>query len=147
MKEIPIFNELYPNRKYILLIPEDYKKIPLPYFKEWTFALESGLYNQGHSILCQIDEDFVCYCCLGVLSKIQGLLTEKGDCDDKIFYLSEKNPNYPLLYGTGQFPSGITLDSPGIHSLADLNDCGFSFLEISKVIKEIWCEEELDKAV
>ena len=64
---------------YELIIPDDYQKKELPYFKEWTEALDSGSYSQTSGQLCETisypESTQTCYCCLGVLSKIQGRLT------------------------------------------------------------------------
>ena len=149
MKTIPLKN----NNGIIfnLNIPEDYVKIPLPYFKEWTEALDSGEYSQTQSRLCWIRDSVKSYCCLGVLSKVQNRLS--ADVSDGIngsfCYLSNDNPNYSFLSSCGNFPNGITVTPTestldAFKSLVDLNDNGLPFSEISKVIKEIWKEESLD---
>jgi hypothetical protein len=70
MKNITI-NTDNPEKVYNMIIPEDYQKISLPYFKEWTKALDSGSYLQADGQLCrtiQADEGEVCsYCCLVIL--------------------------------------------------------------------------------
>jgi hypothetical protein len=142
------------NETYELIIPEGYQKKELPYFKEWTEALDSGGYAQTSGQLCKkysyVEGDETCYCCLGVLSKIQGRLTSHntdGSELDNTYYLSLENPNYPFLRENGTFPEGIaviSLKGKKIHNLAELNDYDFSFSQISKVIKEIWKEESLD---
>jgi hypothetical protein len=142
------------NETYELIIPEGYQKKELPYFKEWTEALDSGGYAQTSGQLCKkysyVEGDETRYCCLGVLSKIQGRLTSDNTDSldfDSTYYLSLENPNYPFLRENGTFPEGIAvISSKGkrIHNLAELNDNEFSFSQISKVIKEIWKEESLD---
>lgn len=137
---------------YELIIPEGYQKKELPYFKEWTEALDSGEYSQGSGQLCQtlsyLEEIETRYCCLGVLSKIQGRLTEDMDGENgNNVCLSEDNPNYPFLRYYGVFPNGIEVnfhDRMIIKNLVELNDNNLPFSEISKVIKEIWKEESLD---
>jgi hypothetical protein len=142
------------NETYELIIPEGYQKKELPYFKEWTEALDSGGYAQTSGQLCKkysyVEGDETRYCCLGVLSKIQGRLTSDNTDSldfDSTYYLSLENPNYPFLRENGTFPEGIaviSLKGKRIHNLAELNDNEFSFSQISKVIKEIWKEESLD---
>lgn len=136
------------SETYILIIPEGYQKKELPYFKEWTEALDSGEYSQGSGVLCVIGNSIKSYCCLGVLSKVQGRLTEDMDGENgNNAYLSVDNPNYPFLRYDGVFPNGIEVnfhDRMFVKSLAELNDNNLPFSEISKVIKEIWKEESLD---
>ena len=128
-----------------LVIPDDYQKIPMPYFKEWVSALESGEYKQIKNRLCSIEGDDCSYCCLGVLSKIQGRLTKEGSDEDFRYwtYLSPFNPLHPFLGSVGYFPKriGVYSDDDYFISLSVLNDKGLPFPEIAKVIKEIWCEE------
>jgi hypothetical protein len=151
MKNITI-NTNNPENFYTMIIPEDYQKIPLPYFKEWTEALDSGSYLQAKSRLYETivsNEGEVCsYCCLGILSKIQGRLTEDGRDIHSEHYLSSNNPNVNIFGTTGRFPAEITVKlgdfNTKILSLSHLNDLGVPFSEISKVIKEIWKEESLD---
>jgi hypothetical protein len=139
---------------YELLIPEGYQKKELPYFKEWTEALDSGEYAQTSGELCEtysyVEGNKTCYCCLGVLSKIQGRLTEDnsdGSELDSTYYLSYQNPNYPFLKENGTLPVGIaiaaTFSSKKMFNLAELNDNDFSFKQISRVIKEIWTETSI----
>ncbi len=45
--------------------------------KEWLVALRSGEYERGYLSLVSEEEDGDCYCCLGVLCKIAGIL--EGD--------------------------------------------------------------------
>lgn len=142
MKEIPLNHPIEKGWK--LVIPEDYQKIPLPYFKEWTSALESGEYKQTKNRLCLIEGDSCSYCCLGVLSKIQGRLTKEGE--DNEFgdrtYLSSSNPLTPFLGSVGYLPQGVKVysDDDYFVSLSAINDEGLPFSEIAKVIKEIWRE-------
>lgn len=144
MKEIPLNHPIEKGWK--LVIPEDYQKIPLPYFKEWTSTLESGEYKQTKNRLCLIEGDDCSYCCLGILSKIQGRLTaDGGDGDFRHWtYLSDSNPLLPFFGSIGYLPKGIRVysDDDYLVSLSVLNDEGLPFSEIAKVIKEIWCEEE-----
>lgn len=155
MKKITV-NTNNPEIVYKMIIPENYEKIPLPYFKEWTKALDSESYSQAKGQLCEIipsiKGEVCCFCCLGILSEIQGRLTEDGrDGDsDSLHYLSSSNPNFSVFGNMGKFPKGIIFLRSEfvtkIESLSHLNDIGVPFLEISKVIKEIWKEESLDNA-
>ena len=141
------------DETYELIIPEGYQKKELPYFKEWTEALDSGGYDQASGQLCEtysyVEGNKTCYCCLGVLSKIQGRLTSHnrdGTDLDSTYYLSFENPNYPFLGENGTFPVGIEIKNANgkrIHNLAELNDNDFSFSQISRVIKEIWTETSI----
>lgn len=138
---------------YELIIPEGYQKKELPYFKEWTEALDSGEYSQGSGQLCQtlsyLEEIETRYCCLGVLSKIQGRLVNNsrdGSDLDSTYYLSFENPIYRFLGESGTLPAGIeikSLNEKRIFNLAELNDNNFSFSQISQVIKEIWKETSI----
>ena len=96
--------EISDSIKFELVIPDDYQKKELPYFKEWTEALDSGSYSQTSGQLCETisypESTQTCYCCLGVLSKIQGRLTANnrdGSDPDSTYYLSHQNPIYPFL--------------------------------------------------
>jgi hypothetical protein len=142
-----------PEVFYNMIIPEDYVKISLPYFKEWTEALDSGSYSQTKGQLCKTivsSEGEICsYCCLGILSKVQNRLKLDGSDDGaSAYYLSSSNPNFNVIGNMGRFPTRITFKLSefitNIESLSHLNDVGVPFSEISKVIKEIWKEESLD---
>lgn len=138
---------------YELIIPEGYEKKELPYFKEWIEALDSGEYSQGSGQLCQtlsyLEEIETRYCCLGVLSKIQGRLVNNsrdGLDLDSTYFLSFENPIYRFLGENGTLPAGIeikSLNEKRIFNLAELNDNNFSFSQISQVIKEIWKETSI----
>ena len=148
MNTIPIAN--INGIEFTLYIPEDYQKKPLPYFNEWVDALDSGNYLQTSGRLCTYNPNAeTSYCCLGVLSKVQGLLNSPRDDNYNEYYLSTNNPNYSFFGYNGVFSFGIkVICSTGeeITTLSELNDQGLTFLQISKVIKEIWkSEEELDK--
>ena len=138
------------SETYELIIPEGYEKKELPYFKEWTEALDSGSYSQTSGKLCEtisyLESTETCYCCLGVLSKIQGRLTANnrdGSDLDSTYYLSFENPIYRFLGENGTLPAGIAVKGRRgniLHNLAELNDNEFSFSQISEVIKQIWKE-------
>lgn len=85
-------------------LPVGFKKIKLPFKKKWMNALFSGEYTQVRNRL----RDFIQetsnygYCCLGVLSKVQGRLTEAGlDGENgSAACLSQDNPVAAVL-GSG----------------------------------------------
>jgi len=129
-------------------LPKGYERIELPFYDEWIEALESGEYKQGIGELTLPDG---CYCCLGVLSKIQGRLTpfmayqhRDGGSDGPTRVLADSNPCYPVLCDSGMFPEGVTVShSNGKNafravSLMELNDRGATFNQIATVIKTIW---------
>lgn len=142
--------EISASETYELIIPEGYEKKELPYFKEWTEALDSGEYSQTSGQLCETfsfrESTETCYCCLGVLSKVQGRLNANnrdGSDLDSTYYLSHQNPIYPFLGENGTLPAGIEIKNANgkkILNLAELNDNEFSFSQISEVIKQIWKE-------
>jgi len=113
--------------KYTVNLPENYIKPVLPDGKKWCEQLRSGNFIQGDGYLCRDDK----YCCLGVLSKTQNRLRDfdynrytkivsphkyladsdcPGDENSTHCYLSENNPLYGILKGTGTFPASITVD-------------------------------------
>ena len=126
-------------------IPDWWERLSLPCFEEWLEALRSSKYQQGTEYLCRFHR----YCCLGVLCKIQGRLKEHGDFTWDIYdgekhsssFLSPQNPNYPLLFRDGRIPSVIRITNgsfDSIPTLTTLNDQGYSFETIAKVIELIW---------
>lgn len=140
------------NKKIFVQIPDDYSPVSLPYFKEWTEKLESGKIKQGEGFLCKTKGKCNKYCCLGVLSKIQDRLNKNSngvfrDGDNK-YYLSLYNPFNSVFGIKGDFPEKalVTIKTENHDyclrrtDLAALNDSGFSFKDISKVIKILWKE-------
>ena len=138
------------NNKIFVEIPKDYSPISLPSFNEWVRKLESGKIKQTSQTLCTAGKKSLSYCCLGVLSKIQNRL-KKDSCGcfldgSNKYYLSTQNPNYAVFGYAGDFPDHVKVS---VHknfadrrreNLASLNDDGFSFKDIAKVIKLIWKE-------
>lgn len=136
------------NRKKLTVsLPTGYTKPSLPWFTEWIEALESGNYRRATGALSRAvgNDSRTGYCCLGVLSKMQGRLTECG-CDGgsaAMTVLSTTNPSVKKgLMGTkGSFPKGVKVtDSDGYsyEHLAGMNDRGYSFKTIAGIIKQIW---------
>ena len=136
------------NPNLIINLPEGYEPVHLPMRDEWIAALTSGEYKQMTGFLCFASGDECRYCCLGVLSKIQGRLSYDKDligcgCDKIDGYtdiLSPCNPLYEYFNNVGFFPKNVSVTykkSENV-SLASLNDEGATFAEIAEVIKTIW---------
>ena len=134
-------------KPYTVEYPAGFTKPVLPGKAEWVKALRSGEYKQGRS--CLMDEDG-CYCCLGVLSKVQGRLNSYG-VDGGTGYggssvtLSHDNPLRKWLKQAGGFPNGghvQGVDSNGderpYNELAAMNDNGYTFEQIADVIDAFW---------
>lgn len=123
-------------------IPDDFEPATLPYFKEWVDALESGNFLQGNSYLQSGDHSH--YCCLGVLCKLQGRLTNAGHdgFHGTNYSLSHENPCYSNLRSEGSFPLRVKVyyEDVEVRTLAILNDHGVSFADIVKVIRVFWKE-------
>jgi hypothetical protein len=120
-----------------VITPEGYQKVELPYFNEWIAALESGKYMQTRETLCSGGK----YCCLGVLSKVQGRLSAAGYDGLSINVLNDDNPCFPQLNSHGQFPLGVKVITPQgstLYMLTSCNDAGLPFEEIANIIKQIW---------
>lgn len=133
--------------------PDNWKKIPLPYIRAWTTALRSGEFKQGAGLL----KSDLRYCCLGVLSHIQGRLAETnpnhwtdgaspGD-HRSVGSLLEDNPCVLAgLKPDGAFPVGIWIErraefgggSATFGSLACANDAGVSFADIANAIDALY---------
>jgi hypothetical protein len=125
------------TNKYNLVLPEGYERKELPYFNEWIAALESGEYEQCTGFLCNRNK----YCCLGVLSKVQGRLSANGTDDfGPTNLLYRTNPCFDQLKASGSFPDGVYVyrDNSRYGSLSVCNDVGFTFKEIAEIIKQIW---------
>lgn len=140
------------NRKIFVEVPDGYSPVSLPHFKEWIEKLESGKIKQGKGLLCETNGKCNRYCCLGVLSKIQGRLNKNSDGvfhdGGNKYYLSLYNPANNVFSNKGDFPKEalVTIKMEDKDyllrrtDLAALNDIGFSFKDISKVIKILWKE-------
>jgi hypothetical protein len=94
--------------------------------KQWVEALRSGKYKQGREYLrTELSDGSYSYCCLGVL------------CD--IREVDLWNSLYPS-YDDGELPNSTILDKVKLdfytaQELADMNDEGSSFGEISDWIE------------
>lgn len=115
---IPIVNNI------VLVLPHEYKKLPLPGLIEWDAALRTRK-DRGEGRLCRNGEEF---CCLGVLSQLQGRLTPQGRDGENptTGSLGEGNPAFPVLNRQGDFRPGVSVFDPTTgnqwHSLASVND-------------------------
>lgn len=136
MKKIK-FKSTKNNSLVEITIGTGYKKTKLPFFEKWTEALESGKFRQTRGRMRASGNKCVKYCCLGVLSKIQGRLSDKVD----VGTLDLDNPCTGVLKCEGQFPPEVSVWVYG-QSVSDLvalnDDFDLSFKDISKVIKTIW---------
>ena len=124
---------------------EDIKKI-------WVDALRSGEYSQGDGRLYNGED----YCCLGVLCDIhskmtgQGVWTHSKD-EDGIDWVVYRDNIYGFDSGETLLRSvvewaGLLEDNPYVggydcpngsySTLAELNDHGFTFEELSDIIQE-----------
>lgn len=109
--------------------------------KEWVTALRSGKYKQGrHQLKTSKNE----YCCLGVLCKLSGLakFNKLESYLDADVALPEQVMKWAGIKDSeGKLPKAIKNDDGSkSKSLAQLNDNGASFEEISYIIeKEYKC--------
>lgn len=149
--------------EYTIEFPEYYKKRQLPGRDEWNAALRSGEYKQTTGQLVEhisdpgIGEPEYCYCCLGVVSKLQGALRSRRDDwgdvvdgtqrdDFSESYLAHKNPLSSYIKSQGMFPEGVILEtwmgesrrSPPAVNLADCNDRRLSLSQIADIIEAVW---------
>ena len=131
------------NSGLILILPDDYKPVKLPMRDEWITALLSGEYQQGKNFLFSDNK----YCCLGVLSRIQGRLTKTSGsdffidgCNGSYIGLSYDNPVYQVLNSCGKLSKKIKVYFNKLRygSLDLLNDNGVTFADIAKIIKFVY---------
>lgn len=137
--------------KFNINLPNNYKKIKLPFFNKWVSALEGGSFRQCTGTLCESGNKRLTYCCLGVLSKIQGrLIKSEGEFTDGLGGssgdLTLNNELYSILSSRGTFPKGVHVsiqEEDGAYRFADdLVECNddfkFSFKDIAKIIKTLY---------
>jgi hypothetical protein len=135
--------------KHKLNLPKGYKRIKLPDYKKWITALESGKFRQARSVLTHVQNKHVSYCCLAVLSRIQGRLVKDEhsnkhvDASGASEGLSNSNPCFLQLSESGEFPEEVYISSnkqdAQTISLTGCNDVlELSFKEIAEIIKKIW---------
>lgn len=109
-------------------------KLPPGIKAQWLAALRSGDYKQGADYLCRDDQ----YCCLGVLSKLQGRLTPgtfaHHDGDPKkvsapSMILCRSNPFYFLM------DYQVLRNEDIYYYLETLNDEGVPFSTLADIIE------------
>jgi len=124
-------------------LPDERPRLPEEIKTIWVAALRSGLFPQGQGAMCR-DE---AYCCLGVLSKVQGRLVwvDGSWCDVESYFgaaLSATNPLYNITDGSGELAVNVYLTVGDLvtvcGNLASLNDNGASFHEIAWVIETLF---------
>jgi len=136
----------YKNVDIQDLIPDGRAKLPEWIKVKWVAALRSGTYEQGMKSL-RLDKY---YCCLGVLSELQGrlVLTKQGWIDGNVALrggsLATDNPLHEILNYPGVLAVTVYLTVEGSEfvshctSLASLNDAGATFDEIAWVIDNVF---------
>lgn len=135
--------------RYKIKFSDDFSRKELPGKRVWVKALRSGKYKQGTNALCSIDHR---YCCLGVLSKVQGRLVEKNSVfmDGPLYhriFLAPDNPLNSIIDNDGGFPSGfrvVTTNKFVADNLASMNDCGYTFRQIANVIDKAFYDPEFE---
>lgn len=129
---------------YTLHTPEGFQKVALPMSDKWLAALRSGEYQQGKEALCEDGK----YCCLGVLSKLQGRLTDGGYDADPLYCsgLSVDNPLRQIICEYGEMPRKCSVSIEGVELpktiLSACNDNGLTFLEIADIIEALYEESK-----
>lgn len=99
---------------------------------KWVKALRSGKYKQTKRLL----QDVNGHCCLGVLCEIsptKPLMNSSKFLSGNTLISQERVQNWAEL----QSSAGNTDDD---HSLASLNDEGYTFDEIADIIQLLWRE-------
>jgi len=116
---------------------------------QWTAALRSGEYEQGHNALANSGR----YCCLGVLCELAVKAEvipapveghdgdmEYGDEAESLF-LPPKVAEWAQIESSPTadpdgFPEGVQWDTDGPAGLANLNDGGTPFAVIADIIDQ-----------
>lgn len=99
--------------------------------KKWIKALRGGEFLQGKYRLREGDR----YCCLGVLCTIEKLQAKRDIDDIYSFYYKNWESRVQL---PGTMAKNLEISSDACERLANMNDQGYSFSEISD-----WIEENL----
>jgi hypothetical protein len=101
--------------------------------KKWVAGLRSDNYEQGQKYL-RVDDKF---CCLGVLCDLVDPSRWVSPSHTVIYFYDGSMLGLPKLV---QDVAGVdecgTVDMGPIHSLAEMNDIGFSFGQIADVIEQ-----------
>ncbi len=114
---------------------------------KWLKALRSGNYKQGKSVLHSAGkrDGNHKYCCLGVLCDLylkenkQKWTEFPDDRLGKVFSVSKTSDDTAVLSGKVKRWAGLKESNPTVldyHSLAGINDDGYSFKQIADIIEE-----------
>lgn len=145
--------------EYKLILPKDYVRHELPGKAKWTKALRSGDFQQAKGKLFSP----ACngYCCLGVLSKVQGRLCEETGQDgyeyEETEYsdvdLNSDNPLINFIGDIGQFPKGVKVEGVDRrYEIENVSDCliycndnfELNFKQIADIIDKVWYDSEVE---
>lgn len=134
------------RKNYIIETPDNFEKVPLPYFDEWLADLKTNP-KQGRGQLRTYRGD----CCLGRLSFVQGRLTEfhmgtwydgAGEGRKSFICLSKDNPCSSIFGTSGMFPDGCFVHKEEYFAdcFYNLNDSlKLTMLEIADVLETLFC--------
>lgn len=124
---------------YVIITPENFQKVPLPFFKEWYEDLK----KEPKQAKGKLEFDGG-HCCLGRLSIVQGRLKEGMDGENS-FGLDKDNPCYSVFGGYGEFPQNCQVLKENTYAtpaedFAGLNDgLHLSMTEIADVLNALFC--------
>lgn len=112
--------------------------------KLWVDTLRSGTYDKGTGSLRVQGEDGLCkYCCLGVLTDIYCIFTDKPWKEVTNYSINEQYLPYEYLPPKVAEWAGLEKTNPfvifrlGEASLSHINDiCNYPFKEIAHIIEE-----------
>jgi hypothetical protein len=117
---------IHLSNNYILVVPDDYEKMPLSGLNAWVAELRTRS-DRGVGALMSLCHG-ASFCCLGVLSQTQGRLTpsgrdghESGDPEG----LARDNPLFYTLGDVGMLPPGVHVEAEGKRTallLTEIND-------------------------
>lgn len=113
------------NTEYEVRVSE--QKLPPEIKSQWLEALRSGKFLQGKHMLCT-GNLIKQYCCLGVLSHVQGRLTQSGYDGITDTVLCHNNP-------LNWLNDVRVADADGAITLIGLNDNGMPFTQIADIIE------------
>ena len=116
--------------------------LPLEVKHRWLEALRGGNYRQGLRYLKATHNKIDSYCCLGVLCNLEGREPDeiKPEENTQICIYSGLMGSLPEdikvynVLGYAGFFQGFCVEQ--FSSLAELNDCGYSFEAIAEVIEK-----------
>lgn len=97
----------------------------------WVEALRSGKYKQGQGVLRSATDR---YCCLGVLSEVEGRLLRRRSDTDEIEIWTDNGKSGCFLEES--YWAAIGGSNPWQIRLSDMNDSGESFYQIADYIEQ-----------